>query len=434
MVDAIVLRRRFSSVAFLLLLILLVDCTAQAYSLLTHEQLIDLTWQGSIAPLLRSRYPNITPPELEKARSYAYGGCVIQDIGYYPFGDPFFSELTHYVRSGDFIVNLFRNAHSANEFAFAIGALSHYIGDTIGHAEATNRAVPVEFPKLAAKYGPVVSYAEDQRAHVQTEFAFDINEIAHHRFAPVHYLRQVGLRVPTEQLDSAFFQTYGLGENFSKARSRRTNVRGYRFAVRNFLPRIAYAVTILYRKRMPEDSESPEFRRLQSELARIAAEGNWDAYRKGPGIGTYSLAGLIYVLPKIGPLKLVSIKGPTSATEETYVRSVNHSADALRSTLARFGSSHQTLPNRDLDTGSPVSPGGYSLTDNTYAKLLHLLVANPRLAIPPGLKSDILHYYADPTRPIVTKRIPAQWARVQTELQTLATMPVSDQPVAAETE
>src|SRR5450631_1279029 len=164
---------------------------ASAYSLLTHEQLIDLTWKDSIVPLLLSRYPNLTPAELDRARAYAYGGCVIQDIGYYPFGDATFSDLTHYVRSADFVVNLFRNAQDADELAFAVGALSHYIGDSIGHAEATNRAVPVEFPKLRTEYGAVVSYAQGKHQHVQTEFAFDINEIAHHRVAPLHYMRHI---------------------------------------------------------------------------------------------------------------------------------------------------------------------------------------------------------------------------------------------------
>src|ERR1017187_4824148 len=154
---------------------------AGAYTLLTHEQLIDLTWKSSIVPLLLSRYPGLTPEQLEHARAYAYGGCVIQDIGYYPFGDAAFSNLTHYVRTGDFVVNLFRNAGNADELAFAVGALSHYIGDSDGHALATNLAVPVEFPKLRAEYGPVVNYAQGKNQHIQTEFAFDIDGIAHHR-------------------------------------------------------------------------------------------------------------------------------------------------------------------------------------------------------------------------------------------------------------
>ncbi len=436
-VSAILLQMRhfFRALPSALVLCLLFLCRpAGAYSLLTHEQLIDLTWQSSIVPLLRSRYPNITPEELEHARSYAYAGSVIQDIGYYPFGDPFVSNLTHYVRSGDFIVFLFRDAKDANQFAFAIGALSHYIGDNIGHSMATNRSVPIEFPKLAAKYGPVVTYGENERAHVQTEFAFDINEIAHHRFAPAHYLRHIGLNVPTQQLAAAFYDTYGLSEDFSKARSRRINVGGFRFAVRSFIPRVAYAVTLLHRSRMPADSMGPELQQLLSEVARVEAENNWDQYRKKAGIGTYTLAGLIFILPKIGPLKLVAIKGPTVSTEEEYVRSVNLSTDALGSAMTRLGTPHQTLPNRDLDTGAPVHPGSYRLTDDTYAKLVHRLVADPNHSVPPGLKGDILNYYADPSAPIHTKKNAKKWAQLQAELQTLKTMPVSTQPIAIETD
>jgi hypothetical protein len=417
-----------------LLCLLLLCRPAGAYSLLTHEQLIDLTWQSSILPLLRSRYPNITPEELEHARSYAYAGSVIQDIGYYPYGDPFVSNLTHYVRSGDFIVFLFRDAKDANQLAFAIGALSHYIGDNIGHSMATNRSVPIEFPKLAAKYGPVVTYGEAEHAHVQTEFAFDINEIAHHRLAPAHYLRHIGLNVPTQQLAAAFYDTYGLSEDFSKARSRRINVGGFRFAVRSFVPRVAYALTLLHRSQMPADSMGPELEKLLSEVARVEAENNWDQYRKKAGIGTYALAGLIFILPKIGPLKLVAIKGPTTATEEEYVRSVNLSTDALSAAMTRLGTAHQGLQNRDLDTGAPVHPGSYRLTDDTYAKLVHRLAADPNHSVPPGLKGDILNYYADPSAPIHTKKNAKKWAQLQAELQTLKNMPVSTQPIAIETE
>ena len=429
------MRHLFRALPSAFLLCLLLVCRpAGAYSLLTHEQLIDLTWQSSIVPLLRSRYPNITPEELEHARSYAYAGSVIQDIGYYPFGDPFVSNLTHYVRSGDFIVFLFRDAKDANQFAFAIGALSHYIGDNIGHSMATNRSVPIEFPKLAAKYGPVVTYGENEHAHVQTEFAFDINEIAHHRLAPVHYLRHVGLNVPAQQLAAAFYDTYGLSEDFSKARSRRINVGGFRFAVRSFIPRIAYALTLLHRSRMPADSMGPELQKLLSEVGQVETENNWDQYRKKAGIGTYALAGLIFIVPKIGPLKLIAIKGPTAATEEEYVRSVNLSTDALSSAMTRLGTAHQTLVNRDLDTGAPVHPGGYRLTDDTYAKLVHRLVADPNHSVPPGLKGDILNYYADPNAPIHTKKNARKWAQLQAELQTLKTMPVSTQPIAIETD
>jgi hypothetical protein len=465
------LRARASITLLLLACLFLPARPADAYSVLTHEQLIDLTWQSSIVPLLLSRYPTLTPAQIEEARAYAYGGCVIQDIGYYPFGDAFFSDLTHYVRSGDFVVNLFRNAGNANELAFAVGALSHYIGDSIGHSTATNLAVPVEFPKLAARYGKDVNYAEGEHQHVQTEFAFDINEIAHHRFAPVHYLRHVGLQVPTKQVALAFYQTYGITENFTDTRHHRINVGGYRFSVRSFIPRIAYAVTILHRKREPaDDTADADFQRLSAEITAVAKQNDWDAYRKHAGIGTYTLAGFLYIVPKIGPLKLVAVKGPTQQTETGYVHSVINSTDELDRVLRRFtpppatkpsaalaaatdSAAHPSssdsapakpnasqliprqsrdpnhpLPNRDLDTGNTVRPAGYRLTDQTYATLLHRLAANPTQPIPPGVKSDILTYYANLDLPFATKKKPDQWAEVQQDLKTFQSMPTSTAP------
>ena len=444
---------------------------AHAYSLLTHEQLIDLTWDSSIVPLLKSRYPNLTPAEIEHARAYAYGGCVIQDIGYYPFGDQFFSNLTHYVRSGDFVVNLFRNAGNADELAFAVGALSHYIGDSVGHSQATNRAVPIEFPKLEKKYGHSVSYAEGEHQHVQAEFAFDINEIAHQRFAPVHYLRHVGLEIPTKQLSLAFYQTYGLQEDFTGTRHERINVSNYRFSVHRFIPRVAYAVTLLHRNHEPADVDNADLQRLTAEIAAVAKENDWDAYRKKAGIGTYTLAGFIYILPKFGALKLTAVKGPTSQTEVDYIHSVVLSTDLLNQALRRFtpppateptaaaaaaadthsdpapslalsprpGSfqpaprqsrdPHHPLANRDLDTGYPVNPAGYRLTDDTYAILLHRLTLTPTTPIPPGIKREILAYYVNLDLPIATKKDPAAWAEVQKNLITLAAMPTSTDPI-----
>ena len=361
--------------------------STRAYSVLTHEQLIDLTWQASIRPLLLSRYPGLTPSQLLEAHAYAYGGCAIQDLGYYPGGSEFFSDLTHYVRAGDFVTALFRNAHNANELAFAVGALSHYVGDTVGHPRATNRAVPIEYPKLDQKYGPVVSYAEAKHAHVQVEFAFDINEIANHRFAPSAYLKHVGLAVPTDQLALAYYETYGLGDKNSSKRGRIT-LRGYRFAVRRLLPRVAYAENVLHRKRFPPDTPGPDVDRLKQELAQADFENGWNQYRRTPGIGTYSLAALIFVLPKLGPLKILAIKGPTPETENDYVRSVNAAILELRRQITRMGLGGRALANRDLDTGAPVQPGGYPLTDKTYAELLREITRSTA-PIPAALKGAL---------------------------------------------
>ncbi len=329
---------------------------------------------------------------------------------------------------------------------------------------------PSSFPSSAHKYGHIVTYGEGEHQHVQTEFAFDINEIAHHRFAPVHYLRHVGLEVPTKQLALAFYQTYGLREDFTSTRHHRINVDDYRFAVHRFIPRIAYALTLLHRHDEPADVDNADLQQLTAEIAAVAQANDWDAYRKHAGIGTYTLAGLIYILPKVGALKLLAIKGPTSKTEVDYIHSVVVSTDELNRALRRFtpppstrstaaqaaaadthsepppsapltpnpasvhtvprqsGDPRHPLLNRDLDTGYPVRPSGYRLTDDTYATLLHRLTLTPTTPIPPGIKRDILAYYTNLDLPFATKKDPAAWAAVQQNLATLRSMPTSTEP------
>jgi hypothetical protein len=424
--------RRLALQALTVLVLCFSAQSGVTYSVQTHEQLIDLTWRHSIRPLLLSRYPNLTPVELRNAHAYAYGGCAIQDLGYYPFGNQLFSDLTHYVRSGDFVVALFRNAKDANELAFAIGALSHYIADNIGHADAINLAVPVEFPSLAQKYGPVVTYADGKHAHVRTEFAFDINEIVKSRFAPAKYLERVGLKVPQPLLERAFFETYGLDMRRA-LRFKRPVITGYRFGVRSFIPRVAYAEALLHKHSFPPDTPGEPFERLEADLAQADAENDWSTYRRGPGIGTHLLAGLIFILPKVGVLSNLAIRGPRVQTEEKYVDSFNRSADVLRRALTHFSTVTDALPNRDLDTGARVKPGGYPLTDQTYAKLLALLTDNhsngPTPVLPLGLKEDVLAYYADPSSPISTKNNPRQWAKIQTQLAILTARQASPNPV-----
>ena len=406
----------------LLLILLLAQQHLSAYSVETHEQLIDLSWKNTIKPFILRHFPHTTEAELQRAHAFAYGGCAIQDLGYYPFSHEFFSDLTHYVRSADFIQNLFRDAKNANELAFAIGALSHYVGDNIGHLMAVNPSVAVEFPKLEKKYGRSVAYDKNPYAHVRTEFAFDINEISKHRMAPSAYLRQVGLSVPTALLAKAFFDTYGL--NFEEVLGkRRPVVRGYRFAVRSFLPRIAYAEVVLHRDDFPPDAQTAAFQVFLRHLSDADFEKGWNQYRKKAGIGTYLVAWTIFILPKVGPLSQLAIRGPTPETHERYIESLNAATDNLRILLTQWDTVSRSLPNRDLDTGQKVVPGGYRLTDETYAKLLNQITQDPSQPVPSELKHDILeYYYADPQAPISTKKDKKKWECVQKELAALKEM------------
>jgi hypothetical protein len=401
--------------------LLLASTPAVPYSVQSHQELIDLAWKLSIRPILLKHYPTLTEAQLQEAHAYAYGGCAIQDFGYYPFGNAFFSDLTHYVRSGDFVVSLLRNAHTADELAFAIGSLSHYIGDTVGHSAAINLAVPVEFPKLQARYGTNVNYAQDPRAHVQTEFAFDVNQLSKRRFAPSAYVKFVGLEVPRDLLRKAFFETYGLNLP-DIIGTKETSIRIYRYAAHRFLPNIARAETILHKKNFPADVPSPDLDDLTKDLLQASADNNWEAYRKTPGIRSHIYAGWLYILPKVGTLRLLAIKGPNPQTEDLYIKSMNRSIKSLRFVLTNFDRVERFIPNRDLDTGLVVKPGGYPLADRTYATLLAMITQHPDKVIPNQLKHDLLGYYADPQAPIITKKDPKKWAQVQENLKTLETM------------
>jgi hypothetical protein len=398
--------------------------SGKAYGVLTHHQLIDQAWNTVIVPILLNRFPSLTTEQLRKAHAYAYGGCIVQDFGYYPFANAFFSDLTHYVRTGDFVQKLFEHAHTANEFAFAIGALSHYVGDSIGHSRATNPSVAITFPKLRAKYGSSVNYAQGKHQHSEVEWAFDADQAAKLRLAPAAYVRDIGLDVPPrEQLAAAFYETYGipLREIVSGLLPA---MKTFRFGGRSFLPHFTYAEAVLHKRQFPADTPGPELEQYERQIGQLPKEEGWDQYRRKPGIRIHLLSVLIVIAPKIGTLQMLAIKGPTEETERAYIASVNLSTAALAVYLQRLMGTQidMGLVDRDLDTGQQVVPGGYPLTDRTYAQLLARITKVPTDAIPAGLKQDIVAYYADPAAPISTKKKPKQWATVQEQLQVLSGM------------
>ena len=383
---------------FLVLFLAVTGCvpSASAYSVLTHEALIDLAWNDCIRPMLLKKFPGATDAQLLEAHAYAYGGSAIQDMGYYPFGKEFFSDLTHYVRSGDFIAWLLDNAHTMDEYAFAIGALSHYLGDAIGHFEAVNPATAVQFPKLKHKYGTTVTYDEDPHAHIRTEFAFDVEELSDGSFAPPAYLRFVGFAVPRQFLEQAFINTYGfdIHDVLGKAHPA---LRSYRTSVRSFIPRFADAEVVLHRHQFPPHAADETSRVFHERLAQTNYERHWKHARQGPGFGSHLLAILVFLVPKIGAASDLAIKIPTPESQHWYLRSVNHTVDVFRETLSTLAADSDgaiRLANIDLDTGERVALGDYPRADATYARLLQRVTSKPERVLPEDLKRNILEYYA----------------------------------------
>ncbi|MGC1783294.1 MAG: zinc dependent phospholipase C family protein [Acidobacteriaceae bacterium] len=411
---------------FLIVLLLLSSFPqpSYAYSFLTHEDMVDVAWKGSIRPLLLARFPTATEAQLHIARAYAYGGATIQDMGYYPFGHQFFSNLTHYVRSGEFVDNLFLDAQTVNEYAFAIGALSHYIGDSYGHKWATNPSTPIEFPSLEKKFGPIVTYDQSPHGHVRTEFAYDVEQLSQHWFAPSGYMKGIGFNVPRRLLEQAFFDTYGLSLRSVLGRPGPA-IGSYRSSVKGILPDIARAEVLIHRNDFPREVVTPAFYQFSTRQKQAGLDFQWARFKHKAGFKLHFIAFMIRILPKIGPISDAAIRGPNAETNRWYVESVNRSVDDYEQLLEQAAKSPRKtldLPDRDLDTGNLVQPGAYRLTDKTYAQLLARLTADPHRKVPAGLQKNIIAYYSDPNAPITTKKNPQAWKRVQAELVTLRQM------------
>jgi len=402
---------------------------ASAYSVLSHEAIIDSAWDGNIKPLLLKRFPDATPEELREAHGYAYGGAIIQDMGYYPHGSIFFSDLAHYVRSGDFVMILLRDSKDLNEYAFALGAMAHYAADTDGHRIGTNRAVPVLYPKLKKKYGDFVTYEDDPLAHVKTEFGFDVLEVAKERYAPDSYHDFIGFQVAAPLLEQAFRETYGLDlksvlENEEKV------IGSYRRDVSGLIPRATRVAWSLKENEIKSDVPGITRRKFLYNLSRASYEREWGKTYQPPTFWDRFLAVLYRLLPKFGPLRVLQLKTPTPETERMFEASFNATMDRYRNLLKEQGEGRLMLPNNNFDVGEPTGPGKYRMNDDAHAKLLDKLAAQDFANMTPDLRAELLNFFADPDAPYATKRKPKEWSKVVAEVQQLKSTP--PQPVSAE--
>jgi hypothetical protein len=410
------LRQLGYSAAVGLLLLLLVPA-AYSYSVLTHEAIIDSTWDSAIKPLLLKRFPAATADELTQAHAYAYGGCIIQDLGYYPFGSKFFSDLTHYIRSGDFVLNLIRESQDPNEYAFALGALSHYAADNNGHPIAVNLAVPLFYPKLGQKFGKRVTYADDPFSHARTEFAFDVFQAAKNRYASAAYKSFIGFEVSKPLLDRAFEDTYGMRPE-KVLMSIDLAIGSYRRAVGTILPAMTRVAWQNKHQEIRKDAPSVTRKMFLYNLSRSSYEKNWGSTYTRPGIRSKVLAFVFRIVPKAGPFRSLSFKRLTPETEKMYMASFNATIVRYRELLGEQNAGRLTLPNNNLDVGAFTAAGKYKLTDAAYSKLLHKLQGH-YTEMPQELRSDILAFYHDLEVPISTKTNGEEWARVLGELDRL---------------
>jgi hypothetical protein len=382
----------------LALLLVVPPQPARAYSVLSHEQVVDLAWKSHIVPLLQRRYPGITPDQIKEAHAYAYGGAIIQDIGYYPFGSKLLSDMLHYIRSGDFVSNLIREAQNPDEYGFALGALAHYTSDSLGHP-AVNRATASEYPRLRRRYGPVVTYDDNPEAHLQTEFGFDVLEVVQQRYAPEAFHDFIGFQVAKPVLERAFLDTYGVPLNQVLTKEDLA-IGTYRKTISTLLPKMTQVAITNYGDKMKQADPTFVPKKLNYRLSKADYQKSFGNSYRRPGFGARFLALLLKLIPKIGPLRDLSLRVPSADTQKTFLSGMDsvvdqyqHYLDTLRAEPADQPSIK--LASLDLDTGQLTAPAEYALADQTYARYLALLV-KPR---PPALPATPSAPWPGPSSP-----------------------------------
>jgi hypothetical protein len=399
------------------LMFLLMAPAAYSYSVLSHEAIIDSTWDSAIKPLLLKRFPGATADELTEAHGFAYGGCIIQDMGYYPFGSKFFSNLTHYARSGDFVLNLIRESQDLDEYAFAMGALSHYAADNDGHSIAVNPAVPLFYPELDRRFGKVVTYADDPHSHAETEFAFDVFQASKGRYASAAYKQFIGFEVAKPLLERAFQDTYGL-RLAQVLLSIDLTIGSYRRAVGTILPAMTRVAWQIRKQEIRKEAPSTTRKTFLYNLSRSSYEKQWGSTYKQPGVRSKILATVFRVMPKVGPWRPLSFKRLTPEIEKMYMASFNATIARYRGLLSEQNAGRLKLPNDNLDVGSVTAAGKYTLMDAAYSELLHKLQGH-YTEIPPELRGDVLAFYHDLDAPNSSKTDSKDWAKVLKEVDEL---------------
>jgi hypothetical protein len=398
--------------------LLLVPERASAYSVLAHEANVDALWDTGIRPLLMRRFPRASRADIQNARAYAYGGSVIQDLGYYPFGSHFFSNLLHYVRSGDFVETMIRESRDLNEFAFALGALAHYAADNTGHPEAVNKSVPLMFPKLRAKYGDTVTYVQSPAQHVIVEFSFDIVQVAAGAYLPDAYHSFIGFQVAKPVLERAFRDVYGL-EMKDVFANEDLAISTYRRSISELIPELTRTAWRDKKEEIARLVPGVKESAFIYTYTREQYEKEFGTGYQKPGWFSRLIAAFFKILPKVGPLKPLNFKTPTPEAEALFSASFKDVRTRYGAALDALARGRLDLPNTDFDTGKPSAHGEYPLADETYAELIDRLSDRDFAAVSAALRRNITAYYAAAPSRTLTRKEAKRMEKVNKQLATL---------------
>jgi hypothetical protein len=406
---------------------------ARAYSLLSHEEVVDMAWPQYLLPLIQKRYPGLTPDQLTECHAYAYGGSVIQDIGYYPFGSKEFSNLMHYVRSGDFVDALLRDATTPDEYAFALGALAHYYGDSIGHV-TVNVITGEEYPQLRSRFGRSVTYFDNETAHLRNEFGFDVVEVSHGAYSQDNYRNFIGFQVAAPLMNRAFEETYGLPVE-DVLKNEDLSISSYRYSVSKLIPKMTRVALAGYGKQIKQANPSFAKRQFIYRLRRTDFEKQYGRQYMHPTFGDHVVAFLLAIVPKVGPFSALKLHLPNSDQQTRYLAAFNAVEDAYRAEILLVSAAPATappaLPEEDFDTGALTDQGEYPLADQTYAQLIEQLASNKNAQMNPALLAHINTFYLNPKAKDDLRDRPAEWQKLQAALAIVRQMPVVVPPKVA---
>ncbi len=393
---------------------------SKAYSVLAHEAIVDASWEKSIVPLLKQRFPGTSDSAILLAHAYAYGGCLVADMGYFPFGSKYFTNLIHYVRSGDFVDTLISEARDVNEYAFALGALSHYIADKYGHSLATNLTVPLVYPKIRKKFGDVVTYEDDHISHTRTEFAFDVLQTARGNYQTHSYHDFIGFEVSKPVLERAFLKTYGIDIN-TIFKNIDLTISTFRWSVKNLIPTLTRTAWVIKKQDIKKTNPSATSRNFTYKIEKREYYLEYGKQREKPGFKAQVLSFIIRILPKVGPLRVLRFKNPGPEGEKLFIISFDTSLFYYSAYLGKLDYRTINLPDIDYDTGKKTEPGEYGLADATYDQLLINLQIDSFRYLSAALKRNILSFYSNADTAAFYNRNPVEWQKASFALQQVKT-------------
>jgi len=401
-------------------LLLMIPAAGQAFSVLAHQAVVDQAWDTTLLPLLRKRFPNATQQDLDDARSYARGGSHLPDLGYFPLGSHLFTDLLHYVRTGDFYERAVKEAASAQEYAFALGMLAHYEADTIGHAEATNLAVPIIYPELAQKYGSSATYADSPSSHLETEFRFDVLQVAHRHEVPKLFEHSIEFKVPKEFLERVFEENYGLKledlfVNYDIA------LNTYRWGFRTLIDEATGIAWELYREDI--NSLEPGIKRgdFVHQMSRADFVKEFGKAFLEPGYFARFVAFAGNLVPNVGPLKRLPYKPLPDDVKQLFFHAYRNAYEQYLKEVSFAAQGKILLPNLILDTGEPPRAGAYAPADKAYAELLDHHARDHFAHLPKALADDMLTHFHDRNAALSFEDSQSKRAKISAEVNELAT-------------